>query len=69
MKINTKFNLNQRIYIIELKCWGKIKTLFYDGEIFYKVRYFDNKDPKEVYFLEDELSDKEINQSLGFSAN
>lgn len=67
MKLSTKFNINDKLYIKELKIWGKVKGLFLDGDgMQYNLRYFHEFKPLTCYFLEDELSDKEENNTVGF---
>jgi hypothetical protein len=67
MKISTKFDINQKVYIDELKLYGKIKSIFVTrSSTEYNVRYFDSGKPLEVYFLEDEIS-LEQKKELGFS--
>ena len=37
---------------------GRVLGIFYDGSgIQYKVRYFDDAEPREEYFFDDELED------------
>ena len=68
MTIETKYNIKQRVYISELKIWGKIKGLYIDDDNYYsyKIRFFDGKDPKECYFYDEEISLQETDSTLGF---
>lgn len=67
MKINTTYSLRDKVYINELKVYGKVSAIFFDTNISYKVRYFDGRDPRDVYFDEDELSFPDNkDQILGF---
>ncbi|MDO8610076.1 MAG: hypothetical protein Q7R95_05980 [bacterium] len=68
MKLSTKFNIDDKIYIKDLKIWGKILSISISGpnRIQYNVRFFNNTDPKEIYFLEDELSLQEEENRVGF---
>ena len=68
MKINTKYNINQKVYIPELKLWGKILSIYINKSLEpqYNTRFFNVYDPKEVYFLEDELSLEENKTEAGF---
>jgi hypothetical protein len=68
MVINTLFELHQKVYIPELKIWGKILSVFMSksGRLEYYVRFFDGRDPKEVYFLEEELCLQEEEKKAGF---
>lgn len=68
MVIKTKYNINDKIYIKDLKIWGRILCVFVgkSDRIEYNVRFFNGFDPKEVYFLEDELSLQEEEKKAGF---
>lgn len=70
MVIKTKFEVNQKIYIKELKIFGRILGIFINNakEISYNTRYFSGLDYKEVYFLETELSLEEEVTGLGFKS-
>ena len=54
---NFIFNIGSKVKVTDLKLNGKISGIFIDssGMITYKVRYFYNTEPKEVYFNDDEL--------------
>lgn len=69
MKINTKYNINQKVYVPELKIWGKIISILINSHVKYNVRFFNNFDPKEVYFLEDELTLQDGDAVLGFKVD
>lgn len=68
MKINTLFNINQKVYIKDLKIFGRVLSIFIDNakQISYNTRYFDGLSHKDVYFMEDELSEKEEKERAGF---
>lgn len=66
MNIKTKFNIEDKVYIVPLKLWGKIIGLSFYIRLKYDVRYFNGFDPKEVLFLEDELSLNEEEKKVGF---
>lgn len=66
MKIKTQFDYNQRVYIPELKTAGRINALFLTPQVSYRVRFFDNKEPREVYFEEDELAAIKGEPQIGF---
>lgn len=68
MKFDTKFNINEKVYIIPFKREGRIKAFYAnDNAIQYYVRYFDEADIKEIYFYEGELKRiKETDEKLGF---
>ena len=68
MTIETQFNIGQKVYIPELKFWGKVLSIFLNGNgrIQYNIRYFDDKTPKECYFYEEELSKEEEKTTIGF---
>lgn len=68
MVIKSKFNINQTVYIKELKIFGRVLSIFINSakDISYNIRYFSGLDYKEVYFLEDEISEKEENTRAGF---
>jgi hypothetical protein len=68
MVITTKYNFDERIYINELKIHGIVLSIFVarNTRIQYLVRFFDGRDPKEVYFLENELSAQQEENGLGY---
>jgi len=69
MKINTKFSINDSLYIIPLKIKGKVLSLFFASTgLTYNVRYFDTLKPCDCYFTEDELSLEEPKQEIGFKS-
>lgn len=69
MTIKTKFNVDDKIYIIPLKIWGKIIGISFYSRLKYDCRFFNGFDPKEVLFLEEELSLQESENKLGFLNN
>lgn len=66
MKIETLYNINQKVYITELKICGLILSININSYIKYYIRYFDGCDAKECYFLENELKEQEPNKEVGF---
>ncbi len=66
MTIKTKFNIDDRVYIKDLKIWGKVIGILHYARLKYDCRFFNGFDPKEITFLEEELSDKEENKEVGF---
>jgi hypothetical protein len=68
MIINTKYDINSKIYIKDLKIHGKIIGISYYNRLKYDVRFFNGFDPKECLFLEEELSLQEDEAVLGFKA-
>lgn len=67
MKINTKFSIDQRVYIKELKIWGMVLSIVYTTRLEYYIRYFDNFEPKSLYFLENELQENDGEEKIGFT--
>lgn len=56
MKIEPKFDINEKVKIPELEVKGKISGIFVDsGGMTYRVRYFDKAERREVYFTDDEI--------------
>lgn len=55
MTIETKFELKDKVSIIELNIVGTVMAFYYSTEIEYKIRYFDSGDPRELFFYESEL--------------
>ena len=56
MKIETKFDIHDRVRIAELERTGRVISLWIIPKgIEYQVRYFDNGEARTVYFFEDEL--------------
>jgi hypothetical protein len=68
MKINTKYNHEDAIFIKELKTPGRIVSILIGGNklVQYFCRYFSGLDYKECYFYEEELSLQEENKEVGF---
>ena len=59
MKIETKFDLDDRVEILELKRSGIIKSIWITVHgVEYKVRYFDSGEAKIIYFFENEIKIK-----------
>jgi len=59
MKIETKYDLSQKIWIPELERPGIIIEIYFDSfGLQYKVRYFNNGEVKTVCFLQAELRAK-----------
>lgn len=57
-KIVLKYYLEQVVIIIELKCKGRIKSIWItETGTQYQVRYFDKAEAKMVYFYEDEIGE------------
>lgn len=66
---NFIFNLGQLVKVKQLNLQGRISGLFIDGSgITYRVRYFFDSKPNEVYFQDDELEliEKEEEKSMTF---
>ena len=57
MKIETKFEIHQKVKIIPLdNMEGRIIGFYYyNGSLTYWIRYFVNSEEKREYFYEDEL--------------
>jgi hypothetical protein len=68
MVIKTKYSINDKIYISELKIWGRILSIFVGGSLRteYLIRYFDGKEKREIYFLEEELVLQEEEKKVGY---
>ena len=66
MKLSTKYNIDDKIYIKELKIWGRIIGIEFYSRLKYDVRFFNGYDPKNSCFLEDELSLESDNGAVGF---
>lgn len=66
MNVETQFDYDQRVYIPELKTVGRINALFFTPKVSYRVRFFDNKEPREIYFEEDELAAIKGEPQIGF---
>ena len=68
MKINTKFNIGDNLYITPLKIKGKVLSIYIsEFGISYNVRYFHEFKSNDCYFYESELSLEEPKQEIGFS--
>jgi len=56
MNIETKYDINDRVEILELGRTGSITNINYDGtQVNYTVRYFDNGNPQSVVFYDTEI--------------
>jgi len=59
VKIETKYNLAQKIWIPEIERPGIITEIFIDTfGVQYRIRYFTNSEAKTVVFFESELREK-----------
>ena len=72
MEIVTKYNLKERVHIIELGINGVVTGFFIDDfgavGIQYQIMYFKDNEAKIVYFYDFELEPyKEIIKEVGFS--
>ncbi len=66
MKIETKYDIDQCVFIPNLNMIGRIQNIYVGRHsIEYNVRYFTSGRPETCYFLEEELSLEDINK-LGF---
>jgi hypothetical protein len=70
MTIKTKYNISDRVCIVELKINGVVKGFFIDdNSIQYQVRYFKEQEAKNTYFYDFELEPyKELIKEVGFCA-
>ncbi len=67
-RINTRFNIKDRLYIKELKIWGRVLAIYISIKgIEYYIRYFNNAAPVDCYFLEEELQENEGEDKIGFT--
>lgn len=66
MKINTKYNIDEKVYIPELKIYGIITGVCFYAQLKYDVRFFDGFSPQQCLFLENELTKEENGTTLGF---
>lgn len=68
MKINTKFSINDKVYVIPLKIDGKVISI-YLGEtgLQYNCRYFHEYKAIDCFFYESELSLEEPKKDVGFN--
>ena len=57
MKIETKFDRGQRVFITELDRYGIVRSIQVDDcGLMYLVRYFDNSEARTIWFYENELA-------------
>lgn len=67
LNIHLKYNLGDEVYISKLEINGTIQAIWITDKCTkYEVRYFNNGDAKEIYFLENELS-KKNSSTIGFN--
>ncbi len=50
MEISTKYELAEKVDIPELKVGGRVIAFFYQSELQYLARYFDNGEATDAYF-------------------
>lgn len=56
MQLDTPFNIQQKVKMVELGICGTVKSIWIDSKgVSYQIRYFWNGEGKEAYFFEDEL--------------
>lgn len=54
--VNVSFNIGDKVKVKELNIKGKVSGIYIDAaEVSYKVRYFFESKPQEVYFCDYEL--------------
>jgi len=69
MKINTKYSINDSLYIIPLKIKGKVLSIYIsEFGISYNIRYFHEFKSNDCYFYESELQLEEPKQEIGFKS-
>ncbi len=67
MKLQTKHSINNKVYIKELKLWGRITGIYFTNSGYeYNCRYFVHSKPETCYFSEDEIQLEEP-EKLGFN--
>lgn len=67
MKITTKYNLNDRIYLKCLKLEGRVVGFYVNNVgIEYNIRYFPANKAETCYFNEDEIDLTIPDNSVGF---
>lgn len=69
-KYNILFNIKDKVNIIELNLTGKVIGIYINlsGDVSYKVRYFHNEEPKEVYFEDYEIAIfNPVDKPVGFA--
>ena len=69
MKITTQSDINDRVWIKELRVPDRVTGLFVDsGGVQVNVRWFKDGEPKTAYFLESEIGEPPSSeQQTGFS--
>jgi uncharacterized protein YodC (DUF2158 family) len=66
MKLTTKYSIHDKVYIKELKLWGRITGIYFNiAGHEYNCRYFISSKPETCYFQEDEIQLEEP-EKLGF---
>lgn len=56
MNLETKYNIDDRVEIIELARTGSVINISYDGtRLNYTIRYFDNGTPLNTVFYDAEI--------------
>ena len=57
MQIEFKFDIKDRVWIIDLSCYGRVVSCWYTKKgLEYEVRYFLEGKIETTYLFEDELS-------------
>ena len=56
MKVDTLYNIDDKVYITELERPGRVTSIWLTRrDILYEVRYFEGGKLQEVYFTVDEI--------------
>ncbi len=55
MKIETKYEIGQKVFIEQLNLSGIILAIYYLNQVEYRVRFFDGGSIRDPYFFENEL--------------
>ncbi len=71
MKIETKYNIRDKIYISDLKISGVVVGFYFgDHGLQYNIRHFKDNKADTNYFYDFEIeSFKETEKEVGFKAN
>ncbi len=66
MKIETKYDIGQSIFIPQINVKGKVHNIYISrNSIEYNIRYFISDKPETCYFLEDEICNDD-SKKIGF---
>lgn len=70
MKIETQFNVGEKVWLKELRVPARVVSIICSAEdgLQYRCRWFDGKKSETDYFFLDEVGTLPENEAIGFQA-